>query len=105
MKVAVQLSPNNRYVIRCATRLFSHYGEIERAQHILRHNDFIKKDPWLLSADIAVATMQGRMSPFLKKGIELVYHRIIIIYSNGLPLKWRNKEKQENVCQSSYFSK
>lgn len=72
MKVAVQLSPNNRYVIRCATRLFSHYGEIERAQYILRHNDFIKKDPWLLSADIAVATMQGRMSPFLKKGIELV---------------------------------
>lgn len=38
MKVAMQLAPNNRYVTRCAVRLFSHYNDIELAHYVLKKN-------------------------------------------------------------------
>ena len=72
MRNAVQLSPNNRFVIRCATRLFSHYGELDLAQYVLRHCDSLKKDPWLLSAEVAINTLKGKVSNLIKRGIEII---------------------------------
>ncbi len=72
MKYAVQLAPNNRFVIRCATRLFSHYGEIDIAQYVLRHCGILKTDPWLLSAEVAVNTLKGKVSNLIKRGIEII---------------------------------
>lgn len=72
MKFAVQLAPNNRFVIRCSTRLFSHYGEIDLAQYVLRHCEMLKTDPWLLSAEVAVNTLRGKVSNLLKRGIEII---------------------------------
>lgn len=72
MKYAVQLSPNNRFVIRCATRLFSHYDELDLAQYVLRHCSILKKDPWLLSAEVAVNTLRGKVSNLLKRGTEIL---------------------------------
>jgi len=72
MKIAVQLAPENRFVLRCATRLFSHYGELELAHDILRKNEITNFDPWLTSAEISVAMLKGKTSRFLKRGFELV---------------------------------
>ena len=72
MKYAVQLSPNNRYVIRCATRLFAHYDELDLAQYVLRHSGMLKKDPWLLSAEVAINTIKGKVSNLLKLGVEII---------------------------------
>jgi len=38
MKIAVQLAPDNRFILRCAVRLFAHYSEFEIAHDILRKN-------------------------------------------------------------------
>lgn len=72
MRCAVQLSPNNRFVVRCATRLFSHYDEPDLAQYILRNCNILRKDPWLISAEISISTIKGKISNLLKHGIELI---------------------------------
>lgn len=72
MKYAVQLSPDNRFVIRSATRLFTHYGELDIAQYVLRHSGMLRKDPWLLSAEVSVNTLKGKVSNLLKRGIEII---------------------------------
>jgi tetratricopeptide (TPR) repeat protein len=75
MKIAVQLAQNNRFVLRSAVRLFSHYNEVDVAHDILRKNNMINYDPWLMSAEISVANLQGRNSKFIKRGIDLVESR------------------------------
>lgn len=72
MKHAVQLSHNNRFVIRSATRLFTHYGELDLAEYVLRHCEMLRKDPWLLSAEVSVNTLKGKVSNLLKRGIEII---------------------------------
>ncbi len=73
MKMAVQLAPENRFVLRCAVRLFSRYSDLELAHDIVRRKRITSFDPWLTSAEIAIATLRGRNSKFIKKGVELLY--------------------------------
>lgn len=77
MKGALQLAPNNRFVLRCATRLFAHYDTedndyLEYIHSFLRKSPMTLIDPWLASAEISVSTIRNRTSKFIKKGIELV---------------------------------
>jgi len=72
MKIAVQLAPDNRFVLRCAVRLFSHYDEIDIAHDILRKSRLTNFDPWLTSAEISIAMLKNKSSKFIKRGIELV---------------------------------
>lgn len=72
MKVAMQLAPNNRYVTRCAVRLFSHYKNLELAHYVLKKNIATQYDPWLASAEISIELMLGKSSNIMKKGIALV---------------------------------
>jgi len=67
---ALQLAPNNRFVLRSATRFFVHTNQHEKALHFLRKSDFIKQDPWLLSAHIATSSIIGRFSPMIKVGLK-----------------------------------
>jgi tetratricopeptide (TPR) repeat protein len=72
MKMALQLSKDNRFILRSAVRLFTHYDELEIAHDILRKNEITNYDPWLTSAEISIATIRERTSKFIKKGIELI---------------------------------
>lgn len=77
MKIALHLAPNNRFVLRCATRLFAHYNNenndyLEYIHNILRKSPLTIFDPWLTSAEISIATIRQRGSRFIKNGIELV---------------------------------
>jgi tetratricopeptide (TPR) repeat protein len=72
MLIAIQLAPDNRYVLRSATRLFIHFEEHEMALYYLRGASTLKTDPWLISAHIATSSILGRYSPVLKNGIALI---------------------------------
>jgi hypothetical protein len=72
MKIALQFSKENRFVLRSAIRLFAHYDEIEIAHDLLRKNRLTNIDPWLTSSEIALATLRGRTSRFMKKGEEMI---------------------------------
>ena len=77
MKTALHFAPNNRFVLRCATRLFAHcHNEktnyLEYIHNFLRTSPMTITDPWLTSAEISIATIQKRTSKLIKKGIELI---------------------------------
>ncbi|MEI8086193.1 MAG: hypothetical protein WCG93_08260 [Paludibacter sp.] len=77
MRTALHLAPNNRFVLRCATRLFAHYKTdyndyLEYIHEILRKSTMTAFDPWLTSAEISIANLQNRSSKFIKRGIELI---------------------------------
>lgn len=68
IEIARALSPNNRFVLRSAVRLFVHQDNLDRARHVLKISTATPHDPWLLAADIAVARAAKMSSPLIKKG-------------------------------------
>lgn len=52
---ALKLLPDNRYVLRSATRLFTHLNEPERAMDAISRSEAVRHDPWIQAAEVAVA--------------------------------------------------
>ncbi len=77
MKMAMHLAKNNRFVLRSATRLFSHFHTdkneyLDYIQKVLAKSSMTKYDSWLMSAEISISTMMDKNSKFIKKGIDLI---------------------------------
>lgn len=72
MQVALQLDPNNRFVVRAAVRLFNHIGDYDRANAALRGSSLIKYDPWLIAADISIGIKRRKNSAHIKDGIKII---------------------------------
>ncbi|EHM7983044.1 lipopolysaccharide assembly protein LapB [Elizabethkingia anophelis] len=70
--IALNIAPDNRFVLRSATRFFIHTKEEEKAIFYLRKSKRINSDPWLISAHIASSKLLNRYSPFIKKGFALI---------------------------------
>lgn len=66
--MALRLFPFNRFVLRCASRMFIHHGDVERGHAILKACPAVKTDPWLLSAEIAAASINEKASTLIKHG-------------------------------------
>ena len=80
VQIALHLAPDNRFVLRSATRFFIHIEKEEKALYYLRNTQSIKKDPWLVSAHIASSNLIGRFSPFIKNGRDLIYSKNFSAY-------------------------
>jgi hypothetical protein len=72
MIIAVGLASENRYVLRSFIRLFAHYDDIDFAYDFLKKRISSKRDPWLVSAEIALATILGKDSKAIKTGKTIV---------------------------------
>ena len=72
VREALALAPGNRFVLRSASRFFLHQEDNEQAHDILRRAERTKKDPWLVSAEIAVASAAGRRSSLVKLGQQFI---------------------------------
>jgi hypothetical protein len=70
--VAVQLAPDNRYISRASSRFFTHIGDYKMAKKILKANVAFAFDPWLISADIGISSLQNKNSFHIKRGKELI---------------------------------
>lgn len=68
MTTAASLAPDNRFVVRSAARLFLHEHDASTALKIIRRAAGAKRDPWLLAAEIAVATASHSATLFAKIG-------------------------------------
>ncbi len=68
MDVAVQLNSKSRYISRSAARLYLHVDEFDKAHRVIVNNPWLKKDPWLLASEIAIDSLRGRNSRFIKVG-------------------------------------
>ena len=72
MSIAIQLAAENRFVLRAASRLYTHFGMTDHIHHIIRKSEISKYDPWIISAEIALATILDRSSHLVKKGFKMV---------------------------------
>jgi Tfp pilus assembly protein PilF len=72
MRIAVSLSPENRFILRCAGRLYLHLHQPKVAIGLLRRNpDLTLSDPWLAAAEISIASAAELPTKFAKKGFGL----------------------------------
>jgi tetratricopeptide (TPR) repeat protein len=69
---ALAMAPENRFVLRAASRFFLHQGQKERAHSLLTNAAGTKFDPWLLAAEIAIADASRKTSKFIKTGRRLL---------------------------------
>jgi len=72
MKVALKLGNNNRFILRSASRCFMHMGEPDRAVKLLNDSGICAIDPWIASAEIAIAERNGLKSRSINKAKNLV---------------------------------
>lgn len=72
MKNALAISPENRFVLRSATRLFTHNEKIDFAHNLLKKSPRTKHDTWLISAEIALSTIRKKESRLVKQGLLLL---------------------------------
>jgi tetratricopeptide (TPR) repeat protein len=68
MRVALAMAPENRFVLRCSSRLLLHLGERGQAHRVLADATSVKSDPWVLAAEIATSAANGRSSRLIKIG-------------------------------------
>lgn len=69
MDIAVALAPANRFVLRSAARLYLHADKPEKAHYVLKRAPSLRSDPWLLAAEIAVASTMERSSGIVHIGM------------------------------------
>jgi tetratricopeptide (TPR) repeat protein len=72
MRVALQLAPTDRHVLRSAARMYLHLDDPEHAHDVLQRSEATKFDPWLVAGEIALSSAAGRKPQFLKVGIGMV---------------------------------
>jgi tetratricopeptide (TPR) repeat protein len=63
---AVNLAPDNRFVLRSASRFLMHVGRPDDAHRILRRAPSTQSDPWLLAAELVAANAAGGSSRWTK---------------------------------------
>lgn len=60
MRIAQQLSPQNRYVLRSAARLHVVADDPASAHKLIARSDAVHKDPWLMASELALAAEADR---------------------------------------------
>ena len=75
MEIAMQLTPDNRFIIRSAVRFHIHKGDPDHAYHLLLRSDATESDPWLVAAEIAVSSIVGRTSDLIRVGKRMLASR------------------------------
>jgi len=71
MGTATYISRDNRFILRSAARCFLHLGAPDKALWLLRKSNLSKSDPWVISAEIAIAEA-FKQSPKLVKRAQYV---------------------------------
>lgn len=66
INIALQIVPDCRFILRSAARLHIHHENGRMAHRLLWSNKRTLYDPWLLSAEIAVASAIGKTSKYVK---------------------------------------
>lgn len=72
MVIALRLTPENRHVVRSASRLYFQCGDVDRALRLVARNPSTPHDPWLMAAEITLAMRLLKSPRFLKLGLQLI---------------------------------
>lgn len=72
VKAALLFDSNNRFVVRAAARFYVHEKREDKAQEIIRASRLLRRDPWLIAADVSISQLQHKTSREIKKGMEMI---------------------------------
>ncbi len=80
IKIAIQLAPQNIFIVRSAVRFFIHKSKhdirdedsLMLALKIIRTNPATKSDPWLMATEISLCSYLKKTSNLMKAGFSLV---------------------------------
>ena len=75
MTVALNLSNNNRFILRSASRLWVHLRDPEKAHDIIVRAEGTRFDPWLMAAEIAIGSITKRKPRFVKAARRMLKER------------------------------
>jgi len=72
MRVALNIAPTNRLVLRSAARLFFHFKDYEQAYDLVRRSEMTRVDPWLMAAEVSLSAFAEKKPRFVKQGLQLI---------------------------------
>lgn len=75
VKIATNLAPTNRFILRSAARFYVHQDDPEYAFRLLKASESTLYDPWLLAAEIAVASASGLKPRSIRPAKQLLLDR------------------------------
>ena len=73
ISIALNLSSENRFIIRAAARHSLHMDDPERALFILRQSDVIEHDPWLIASEISISEAFHKRSKHIKFAEQMLF--------------------------------
>jgi len=76
MRRAVELAGSSRFLLRNAVRMLVHYDSPEEAVHLIRSRGNYK-DPWVVSADVALASVLGKIPERIKSAKKLLHKGLL----------------------------
>lgn len=68
IRIATSLASQSRFVLRSACRLHLHVGEPDVAHRLLERDGTVRRDPWLMAAEIVAAEAAGVPARSVKRG-------------------------------------
>ena len=83
IRMAINLAPNNRFVLRSAVRYYLHIHEGDRAYELLDELPVVDTDPWLVAAKLAAASIISRRPDNLKGARQLVHSKDFSYYDTS----------------------
>lgn len=72
MRIGLALLPEHRFSIRAAVRLLTHLGNVDEAMNVIKRSELVKRDPWLMATEIAVARIADKNPKSIKQGKSLL---------------------------------
>ncbi|MBU1702310.1 MAG: hypothetical protein KJ970_09695 [Candidatus Eisenbacteria bacterium] len=72
MDIAVFLAPDNRFILRSAARCFLHLDQADKSLYYLRRSPLSRRDPWLISPEVAISESLGRSSRLIRAGRTII---------------------------------
>jgi tetratricopeptide (TPR) repeat protein len=72
VRIALNLAPGNRFILRSAARFFIHIDRPDVAHDLIRRAPAYKGDPWLLAAEISVAQVARRTPWSVRESFSLL---------------------------------
>lgn len=72
MTIALQLSKNNRFILRSASCLWVSLDDPGKAHDIVKRTAITRYDPWLLAAEVALSELAGRKPHFINSARKIL---------------------------------
>jgi tetratricopeptide (TPR) repeat protein len=100
-KIALNLAPFDRYVVRCGVRFFLHILDFDSASHYIHKANLYVHDPWLKATEINVSMIANKRTPSFKKLLPRDPSRVDLFHYSELYESYGILELEEGNYRSA----